>query len=237
MTNRSEQGLLARQLLKQQSFGVLSTHSLEVEGYSFCSITPYTLNYDCEPIILISSIAQHTRNILKNPKVSLTIFDPFVEDLQASSRLTWLGDAEMVSSDDTESQLRYLRYFPSAQTYFDMHDFNLCCIKLRLARFIGGFGQIHWLEPATLIEKNPLHDVEANIVEHMNEDHGEALINFCRELKGIEGAKVRMAGIDREGIDILVGKRKVRIEFTNGVETAEEARDELIKLAKQTRRK
>src|SRR5882762_587837 len=115
----SDQELVARRLLNHQSMGVLSTHSVDVEGYPFGSIAPYVLNYEGEPVMLISDIAQHTRNIKQNNKVSLTVFDQSANDPQASSRLTWIGNAELIESADTEIRQRYLRYFPSAESYFE----------------------------------------------------------------------------------------------------------------------
>ena len=235
MTNPQEHGYGARLLLKQQSNGVLSTHSVDVEGYPFGSITPYTLNPAGEPIILISNIAQHTRNIQNNPKVSLTIFDASAEDTQANSRLTWIGDAETVPISDSESRRRYLSYFPSSASYFEMHDFMLYRIKLVRARFIGGFGQIYWLEPSSIIIGNPLSGVEADIIEHMNKDHRESLFNYCRVMKGIVANDVSMVGIDSEGFDLLADKRKIRFEFDTPVNTAEEARVMLVKLARSCR--
>ena len=115
MANISDKALTARRLLHHQSVGVLSTHSVDVEGYPFGSIAPFILNYDGEPTMLISDIAQHTRNIKHNNKVSLTVFDQCTDDPQASSRLTWIGDAELINPSDTEIRHRYLHYFPSAE--------------------------------------------------------------------------------------------------------------------------
>src|SRR4030095_7867389 len=89
MPGMSDQVRTARMLLKRQSVGVLSTHSVDVEGYPFGSIAPYVLNYDGAPTMLISDIAQHTRNIKRNNKVSLTIFDQCVDDPPLGSRPTW----------------------------------------------------------------------------------------------------------------------------------------------------
>ena len=135
----SNEAYAARRLLNHQSVGVLSTHSMDVEGYPFGSIAPFVVGYDCEPTILISDIAQHTRNIKHDNKVSLTVFEYNADDAQAGSRLTWMGDAEPVDPSDAETRHRYLRHFPSAVSYFDTHDFGFYRIRLRRARFIGGF--------------------------------------------------------------------------------------------------
>src|SRR5262245_56210037 len=131
MAGMSDEALMARRLLNHQSVGVLCTHSVDVQGYPFGSITPFILNYDLEPTMLISDIAQHTRNIKRNNKVSLTVFDQCAVDPQASGRLTWIGDAELINSTDTEIRHRYLRYFPSSESYFETHDFSLYRIRLR----------------------------------------------------------------------------------------------------------
>jgi putative heme iron utilization protein len=228
----SDQARMARKLLKHQSTAVLSTHSVEVEGYPFGSIAPYVLNYDGEPIMLISEIAQHTRNIKHNNRVSLTIFDQCVDDPQAGSRLTWIGNVESVDPQDTEISRRYLRYFPSAESYFETHDFSLYCIRLRRARYIGGFGEIYWIEPEAMLLRNPFCESERSIVEHMNQDHQEALFHYCSLLKVASVDAVRMTGIDSEGFDMLADKRKLRLDFATAITTVEAARAALVKLAR-----
>ncbi|MGH9767430.1 MAG: HugZ family protein [Blastocatellia bacterium] len=232
MANMSDEALMARRLLNHQSVGVLSTHSVDVQGYPFGSIAPYIINYDGEPTMLISDIAQHTRNIKRNHKVSLTVFDQGADDPQASGRLTWIGDAELINSSDTEIRHRYLRYFPSAESYFETHDFSLYCIHLRRARFIGGFGQIYWIEPDAMLVKNPFRETERSIVEHMNQDHEQALFHYCKVLKETEVDAVMMAGIDREGFDMLADGRKLRIDFDAPISTAQDARATLVRLAR-----
>ena len=228
----SEKAVAARQLLNHQSVGVLSTQSVDVEGYPFGSIAPYVLDYDGQPVMLISDIAQHTRNIKQNNKVSLTIFDRYADDAQAAGRLTWIGDAEPINPADTEIRRRYLRYFPSAESYFDTHDFSFYCIHLRRARFIGGFGQIFWVEAAEMLLPNPFRQAETGIVKHMNEDHEKALRHYCAALKGIEVQSVAMTGIDGEGFDLLADGRKLRIDFDSPISSVEEARATLAKLAR-----
>jgi len=228
----SDNALTARRLLNHQSFGVLSTHSIDVPGYPFGSIAPYTLNHDGEPIILISTIAQHTRNIKENNKVSLTVFDPHADDPQAASRLTWIGDAESIDPSDSDSRDRYLRYFPSAESYFQTHDFSFYRVGLRRARFIGGFGEIYWIEPDAMLARNLFRETEKGIVDHMNQDHQKALIHYCKVLKGVETSDVTMTGIDSEGFDMLAGKLKLRIDFDSPISTSEQARKELVRLAK-----
>lgn len=233
MTTMSDQALTARRLLYHQSVGVLSTHSVDVEGYPFGSIVPFVLNYAGEPTMLISEIAQHTRNIKRNNKVSLTVFDQCADDPQASSRLTWIGDAAPINPSETEIRRRYLRYFPSAESYFATHDFSLYRISLRRARFIGGFGEIYWIEPEAMLVRNPFSETERGIIEHMNQDHQQALFHYCEVLIGAKKSEVVMTGIDSEGFDLLADKRKLRLDFDSAIKTVEEARATLVRLARR----
>lgn len=228
----SDYALTARRLLNHQSVGVLSTHSIDVIGYPFGSIAPYSLNYNGEPAILISDIAQHTRNIKQDNRVSLTVFDPSADDPQSGARLTWIGDAEPVDPFDDDTRDRYLRYFPSAESYFETHDFSFYRIALRRARFIGGFGQIFWIEPGSMLVRNPFRETEKGILEHMNRDHQKALIHYCQAFSGAAAESVTMTGIDSEGFDLLADKRKLRIDFDVPIHTTEEARAQLVKLAR-----
>ena len=228
----SEQARTARRLLNHQGMGILSTHSIDVEGYPFGSIAPYCLDYESRPIILISEIAQHTRNIKRNNKVSLTVFDTSADDSQAAARLTWIGDAEPAGASDSLVSERYLRYFPSASSYFDTHDFSFYRITLRRARFIGGFGEIYWIEPDAMLLGNPFRESEQGIVDHMNQDHQKALIHYCEVFCRRNPETVVMTGIDSEGFDLLAGKSKLRIDFESSISTPEEARAVLVKLAR-----
>jgi len=228
----SVKDVAARRLLNHQSLGVLSTHSVDVEGYPFGSIAPYVLDYDGQPVMLISDIAQHTRNIKRDNRVSLTVFDRYAVDPQASGRLTWIGDAEIINPAEIEIRSRYLRYFPSSESYFETHDFSFYRIYLRRARFIGGFGQIYWVEADEMLLKNPFRKAEAMIIEHMNNDHERALRHYCNVLKGVEVRAVTMTGIDSEGFDLLADGRKLRIDFDAPINTVDEARATLARLAR-----
>ena len=223
----------ARQLLLQESFGVLSTMSVDVPGYPF-PITPYCVDRECQPIVYISGIAQHTRNIIANPKVSLTIVEANSEsdDVQARGRLTLMADARPADRADTEIRDRYLRYFPSAVQYEGTHDFSFYRLELVRARFIGGFGQIFWLTPEELCLRNPFSSQEeSSIVRHMNRDHAAALAAMAGS---DASALVTMTGIDADGFDAIQSGRKRRFTFDSPVRSVEEARQMLISMSRRS---
>lgn len=222
----------ARHLLASQRHGVLSTISLDLPGYPFGSITPYVTSHDGDPLILISTLAQHTRNIQADPRVSLTVHDIHNPDVQAAARLTWVGDAEPVG-DDAGARERYMRYFPEAASYFEAHDFDLYRLKLQRARFIGGFGRIYWVEPDEMVLPNPFAETEAGIVGHMNEDHAHNLAAYCRAFQGVSADEVVMLGIDAEGFDVRADEARLRFTFEQAIATPEEARAVMVKMARR----
>ena len=219
----------ARTLLLQESFGVLSTVSIDLPGYPFGSVTPYCTDRMCRPIIYISHIAQHTKNILADSRVSLTIVEKREsDDVQAQGRVTCIADARQVARGDDDVRERYFRYFPSARQYQDTHDFEFFRLELVRVRFIGGFGQIFWVEPSEFMTANPFSRTEENrILQHMNNDHLDALSRY------VGGGPAQMAGIDGEGCDVLRTGKKVRIPFTTPVTNLEEARKALVEMARR----
>lgn len=235
MSNGSEIGKIARNFLRANSAGVLATHSLDVVGYPFGSVTPYLIDKDGLPVIFISSLAQHTKNIEANNKVSLTVFDLKAKDVQESARLTWIGEAALVKENLEETKKRYARYFPNSKTHLELSDFKFYQINLTRARFIGGFGKIAWVEPKDILLENALHRVEADIVEHMNEDHINTMKDYCQGLKQFSANEVKMIGIDTEGFDLLADNTRLRFTFEKAIVTAEDARAALVLMARKAR--
>lgn len=219
----------ARALLLEESFGVLSTISVDLPGYPFGSVTPYCMDRMCRPIIYISHIAQHTKNIVADSRVSLTVVERNAsDDVQAQGRVTCVADAREVAGGDNDVSERYFRYFPSARRYERTHGFAFFRLELVRVRFIGGFGQIFWVSPEEFMTANPFSPVEeARIVQHMNKDHAEALSRY------VGGGSAEMAGIDAEGIDVLKAGARVRIPFAAPVTNMEEARQALVEMAKR----
>ena len=137
----------ARNLLLRETFGVLSTISIDVAGYPFGSVTPYCVDRAGSPVIYISPIAQHTKNIMADPRVSLTVVEKQdSDDVQAHGRVTCMGRAVQNDSDRDAAE-RYFRHFPSSRQYDRTHAFSFFRLELIRIRFIGGFGQIFWVAP------------------------------------------------------------------------------------------
>lgn len=226
----------ARALLRAEKDGILSTHSLDVPGYPFGSVTPYSLDKKGRPVILISDLAQHTKNIEADPKISLTITaSTLSRDVQANARLTFLGDARKLEEDEGDAKERYLRKFPHAKNYFSAHNFFFYVLELKRARYIEGFGKIWWVEPNELeLESVFNYAAEARVLDHMNADHKDALVKYCSEYDfSNDKEDYSMTGIDSEGMDLKVGSENVRIPFDKPLESASQAREVLVSMVKK----
>jgi putative heme iron utilization protein len=227
-------GAEARRLTRGQTQGVLSTLSQRVEGHPFGSVAPYVLDHAGRPVILISDLAEHTRNLQADPRCSL-IVQPFSPDMQVAGRITLVGRAVRLPEKDALGP-RYLRYHPQAEGYFAMHDFAFWVIEPKRIRYIGGFGRIHWIEPeAYLLPEGPLAGQEADILAHMNADHLHNLVAFCRHVHGVEVERAEMIGIDPDGFDVRADDRLLRFDFPMTISDAQQARAALVDLARQCR--
>jgi putative heme iron utilization protein len=222
----------ARQMLRAHRYGALSTLSKKFAGFPFGSITPYLVDHDGSLVILISGIAEHTKNILHDPRVSLITHDQRDAHIQTQGRITLLGNAQLIANRD-EIGARYLRYFPEAESYFQMHDFAFYRIRPIAIRYIGGFGKIHWVNieqysvpPYALIAQ------EADVVEHMNADHPDTMRNYCRHVHQREVLDVAMLGIDCDGFDMRADGEVLRINLAEPVTDAQQARAALVALAR-----
>ena len=225
----------ARRFLRSTRNGILSTLSVKHDGYPFGSVAPFVPDHAGNPLILISTLAEHTKNIMADCKVSLLAFEA-ADDLQANARLTLIGEAEQTDKQDPSLQARYLRYFPDAEQYFAAHDFLLYRIHVRQARYIGGFGRIAWVE-GTALQSPPsrLPGQEAAILAHMNADHGDNLRDYCRHYHQLEVTKAEMIGIDSDGFDVRADGRILRFTFDTEVTDAQSARSALVAMAQVSR--
>ena len=232
--------LEAQQFLCGTHKGILSTHSAKFEGYPFGSVAPFVLNHQGMPTILISTIAEHTKNVAQNAHVSLVVFENEA-DLQANARLTLLAIAEQTDKQNELMRARYLRYIPQAAQYFDMHDFSFYTLHITQARYIAGFGKMGWVEGEhMMIPSNPLFVEEAGIIEHMNADHPENLSAYCQHYHQVTPQTIEMIGIDSLGFDVrfdvrLDSEAILRFNFDAPISNAQEARTALVAMAKACR--
>jgi putative heme iron utilization protein len=230
----------AGRLLRSRSEGVLSTISKRVTGWPFGSVAPYALNARGEPLLFISTIAEHTKNIDADARASLLVQEIQAGDVQAHGRLTVMGRASRVDAEEIEdARARYLSRVPTAAGHSDAHDFLFYRLSLDHLRFIGGFGRIHWLEPKHLLldpARDPLAESARSIVEHMNGDHADAIALYCRAFKTFSPTAARMVSIDQFGFDVSCSDPDQRVRFDFDVPaTPDNVRSLMVDLVRRAR--
>lgn len=205
-------------------------------GWPYASLVLVALDHDAAPLLLVSTLAEHTKNFLTDARVSL-LFDGTagLDEPLTGARATVLG--RIAKTDHPRHKARFIARHASAEGYAGFRDFACYRVAVERAHLVAGFGMIHWIEaPALLAPPAPaLIEAEDGIRAHMNQDHADALDLYAARLAGKNGAGWRMTGIDPEGIDLRRGGEVARIGFAERVESAEAARRELVRLAKAAR--
>ncbi len=202
----------ARCLLRRHLHGVLSTLSRRCGGAPFGSLAPFVLDAACRPVILVSSLAEHTRNLQADSRCSL-LAHPCVPDSQAAARVTVVGLARRLP-DKQALGPRYLRYFPEAQGHYGLADFQFYVIEPQTLRYIGGFGSIHWISAEDFAPPaNSLQDAEASILDALNRDDPERLRDWCAQRHGARPRQVCMVGVDVDGCDLRADQQLLRLDF------------------------
>jgi heme iron utilization protein len=232
---------LARSLLRRRREGALATLMVG-SGDPYCSLVNVASQPDGSPILLISRLALHTRNILADPRVSLMLDERAAGDPLEGARIMLLGRAEEVEACDLEvARRRYLNVHPSAEVFVDFKDFSFFRIRPSATHLVAGFGRIVDLKPGQFLtdisDASALVDAEQGAIEHMNADHREALNLYATKLLGAEAADWRCTGCDPDGIDLQAGAKALRLEFPERVGGPGELRKTLAKLAEEARAK
>jgi putative heme iron utilization protein len=208
----------ARRMLRAHRYGALSTLSKKFDGYPFGSITPYLTDHDGSLLILISTLAEHTRNIQHDPRVSLITHDQRNPHIQTQGRVTVVGSAQPEPERDKTGQ-RYLRYFPEAETYFAMHDFSFYRIRPLAIRYIGGFGRIHWvnMENYAVPDAADFAQIEDALLAEVNATSSRTLCRVLRQRHGVHATETQAVGIDCDGLDLRHADQTWRLDFPETV--------------------
>mgnify|MGYP000651514732 CR=1 FL=1 len=231
----------AKSLLRRSRQGALAT-LMPGSGDPYCSLVNVAATPDAVPILLISSLAVHTKNILADSRVSLMLDERVAGDPLEGSRIMLAGRAEELAGDAAAAaRRRYLAAHPAAEAFVDFRDFAFFRIVPSGLHLVAGFGRIIDLKPAQFLtdisDAADLCEAEASAVEHMNEDHREAMNLYATKLLGAEAADWRCTGCDPEGIDLHAEGRTLRLEFPERVRTGTELRKMLVRLAGEARAK
>ena len=234
----------ARTLVHRARTGTLATLSRRHPEHPFASLMPYALDGTGRPLFLISSMAVHTQNLAGDSRASLFVAEPdWAGDPLAAGRVTLMGAVTPVPADArAEARAAYLGRHANAQYWVDFEDFSFHRLEIADLYFVGGFAAMDWIDGAVYrtARVDPLADVAAGILEHMNRDHPDALVVYARVLGGATDAEAAtMVAVDRLGfrLRIRTGARlhAERIPFPEEVTSADDARRVLIRMLQDAR--
>jgi heme oxygenase (biliverdin-IX-beta and delta-forming) len=170
-------------------------------GWPFASLVLVALDHDASPLLLISDLSEHAKNIKAEPRVSL-LFDGTqgLDDPLTGPRVTVLGEA--TSSEDTRLKSRFLARHPSAELYAGFADFRLHRVRVTRAHLVAGFGRIHWVEARELLvtPDGGFAREEAATLAAINAE--PKMVNAAVRSAGRGGDGWRVTGIDPEGLDL-----------------------------------
>jgi heme oxygenase (biliverdin-IX-beta and delta-forming) len=228
----------ARKLLREGRSGALATLMVP-SGDPYCSLINVATDFDGSPILLISRLALHTKNILSDPRVSLMLDERKEGDPLQGARVMLMGRA--ARTDDAQVRRRYLTRQPEASAFADFQDFAFYRVALAGAHLVAGFGRIVDLKRQDILldvsGADELLAAEEDAVVHMNEDHADACRLYATKLLGAPDGEWRCAGVDPEGMELQHGRLALRLLFPQRVTGPGALRAVLKQLADEARTK
>ena len=234
-------GDTARRLIRASDRATATALS-GAEAWPYASLVMIALDHAAQPVLLLSDLADHTKNLKADARASLLIDGTAgLDEPLTGARVSLQG--RIVPVEDSALLARYVASHPSASLYAGFTDFRLYRMEVTRAHLVAGFGRIHWIEGADLLFDAAPHAAltaaEAEIVAHMNEDHADAVDLYATRLLGRDGTGWRMTGIDPEGVDLRRAGAGARLDFSDCEEKAasdaQAARAALVRLVKRAR--
>ncbi|MEW5420443.1 HugZ family protein [Amorphus sp. 3PC139-8] len=227
-----------KDLIRRAFHGALGT--LEPEGGApHVSLVTVATMPDGAPILLLSDLAVHTRNLRADPRVSLMVSQPMLPgDPLALARVSVAGRLTRLE-DPSEARRRFLARQPEAAEYADFPDFGFYRLEPDEARLVAGFGRIVTLSAADFMtDVSDCADLlasEEGAVQHMNDDHADAVTLYATRLDGQREGHWRVSGLDPDGVDLVAGHRAARVGFPDRVTSPGALRSALKQLAERAR--
>jgi putative heme iron utilization protein len=226
----------AKKLLREGRSAALAT-LMPGTGDPYCSLVNVATAADGAPLLLISRLAVHTKNVLADPRVSLMIDERKAGDPLQGARVMLMGTA--AATDDSDARRRYLERQPEAEMFAGFADFAFYRLSLTSAHLVAGFGRIVDLKPADIL--TPVDDAaeltaaEPDILAHMNTDHADTCRLYATKLLGADDGAWRCVGCDPEGLELQLDRTALRLPFPQRIRSPGVLRQVLKQLADQAR--
>jgi putative heme iron utilization protein len=231
----------ARTLLAATNVGALST--LSDDGGPWGSMVTYAALPDGAPVLCVSQLAEHGRNLTRDPRASLVVVDPApVTDPLSAGRVTLAGAVVVPEGEEhAAARAAYLDAVASGRYYIDYTDFSLYVLRVERVRWVGGYGRMSSAEGAeyATAQADPVGNA-AGAVAHLNDDHADALLAMAQGLGGYPDATgARCAAADRYGLDLVLetprGTAPARVGFAEPVTEAAGLRGATVELTRRAR--
>jgi putative heme iron utilization protein len=232
----------ARTLVSSMSVGYLATVGEDSDPW--CSLVVYGPTADGDPVLLVSSMAEHGRNLATDPRASLAINDPSLPgDPLDRPRITLAGRAVKPEGERAEQALAaHCTAVPGAMLYAGWDDFTLWVLEVERVRWVGGFASMATVghDEYRAAEPDPTAPIAERSKAHLNDDHADGLLLIAREIAGARGAVSAVCtGIDRYGIDLSCTgagqSAAARALFDEPLRTAKDVRPATVALVQRAR--
>lgn len=213
----------AKELLRATRSGALATIDRNT-GHPFSSLVNVATDIDGSPIILVSRLSTHTANIEVDPRASILLASTGKGDPLAHPRLTVLGTFVKMDRDADDGKRiarRFLARHPKSELYAGFGDFAFWRLAVVSVHLNGGFARAADLTAADvttdLAGAEEMIAIEEGAVEHMNDDHADAVRLYATRLLGEDDGPWRVTGVDPDGLDLALGDRTARLAFAERV--------------------
>jgi len=232
----------ARTLVAATNVGALAT--LTSDGDPWGSIVTYGLLADGAPVLCVSQLAEHGRNLDRDPRASLVVSAPPDEAYPlAGGRVTVAGRVQRPDRDEALSAREaHLAGVPSAGLYVDFGDFTLWVLRVQRVRWVGGYGRMASADADAYAaaEADPVAAAQAGAVTHLNGDHADALLAMARAFTGYTDATAATCtAADRYGLDLMLdtprGRAPARVGYAEPVTEPGGLRAATVELARRAR--
>jgi putative heme iron utilization protein len=228
--------IAAKKLLREGRSGALAT-LMPGSGDPYCSLVNVATAADGAPLLLISKLAVHTKNVLADPRVSLMIDERKEGDPLQGARVMLNGTAAV--TDEAAARRRYLARQPEAELFVGFADFAFYKVALKSVHLVAGFGRIVDLKPEDVLtatdDADELVAAEPDILAHMNEDHAETCRLYATKLLGAPDGAWRCVGCDPEGLELQLDRTALRLPFPQRIRAPGVLRQVLKQMAEQAR--
>jgi heme iron utilization protein len=228
--------LAAKKLLREGRSGALAT-IMTGSGDPYCSLVNVATASDGAPLLLLSTLALHTKNILADPRASLMLDERKDGDPLEGARVMLMGT--LVPTANANARAAYLRRHPEAEMFAGFADFSFYRMTISRAHLVAGFGRIVDLTAQDILTDTagaaPLLEAEADAIAHMNTDHAEACRLYATKLLGGPDGDWTCVGVDPEGIELQCGRTALRLFFPQRVSGPGPLRAILKELAAKAR--